>query len=96
MRLIAILFVLQLSGALHLVSDAINPDVEHCQAECEDEGKTCPPLCSTCSCAHFGRPIVPPASTHFHRVLAYAERIAYALPPLSERDPPELFRPPRV
>lgn len=96
MRFVAIVFVLQLSGVLHLAADLLDPDAEHCQGGCEDEGKECPPLCATCSCSHAGRPVVQTRVALAPALPAIASAdLAYVSPLHARAATSELFRPPR-
>ena len=98
-RLLALCFVIQLSGAFHLASDLIDPGADHCQAGCEDErtGKECPPLCGTCSCTHLARPIVTPEACSELRALVSGAGETDYVPPLhANRTPSGLFRPPKA
>jgi hypothetical protein len=105
-RVVALLMMLELSGAAHLALDGYEllSGEQHQQGheDCEDEqsGRECPPGCLNCHCAHAAVVAVAPCLEATYRALHGPERVAppraraLGHPVTSERD--SIYRPPRL
>jgi len=103
LRVLALILGLQLSGAAHAATEAIeliaSADVKHADA-CPPDGpcNDCPPSCPNCHCSNAPTAVTPKAVPAELVALA---RVPSSTPRVSERTPPSPdlplpFRPPRA
>lgn len=104
LRVLALLFTVELSGLTHAALDvlsAVTGDV-HAQADCEDEegGHECPPGCPSCHCWHAGTPSVPLRMEPGRRIVLKLNGELGFVPvenmPPSGADLAAIYRPPRA
>jgi len=104
LRVVTLLLGLQLSGAVHAVSDLVEAVVlnqpKH-QDDCPADGRPCddcPPSCPNCHCSNA--PVaVPPVELASPRLFAERRAASVRLTPSDAPPRPELplpFRPPRT
>lgn len=99
LRLLALLVIVQTTGAIHIASDlAGNPEVG-CARHCEDDQDApCPPNCATCLCSHGVRLGLPAAPRLLRAVPAPPAPLPIAgssCGPHTAPDPAAIFHPPR-
>jgi hypothetical protein len=104
MRVLVLLFTVELSGLSHAALDVLSAasgDL-HAESDCEDEegGHECPPGCPSCHCWHAGTPSTPLRMEPGRRiVLKLTAELGFVpaqtMPPAGA-DPASVYRPPRV
>jgi hypothetical protein len=104
LRLLVLLFAVELSGLSHAVLDAysaVSGDM-HADSDCDDEqgGHECPPGCPSCHCWHAGTPSLPLRMEPGRRIVMLLSAQLGFIPgvamPLPGADPDSIYRPPRA
>ena len=104
LRVLVLLFTVELSGVTHAALDVLSAfrGDAHAESDCEDDegGHECPPGCPSCHCWHAGTPSAPlrmePGRRIVLRLTAEPGFVpALAMPPAGA-DATGIYRPPRA
>jgi len=103
LRVLVVLFCVQVSGFTHFVTDTLAAVgvVERHSDDCNDEpdGRECPPGCPTCHCSHCGTSALPPPTRGPEISIVEIESAAVIQNEGRAPSEPELasvYRPPRL
>lgn len=100
-RLLVLLFSVELSGVAHAALDVFDSEGQHTD-DCDDEGEghECPPGCPSCHCWHAGAPTAQLPIQWGTQLLIPTRSEAGFVPtsgvPPQGADPESVYRPPRA
>jgi hypothetical protein len=104
LRMLVLLFAVELSGLTHAVLDAYSAVTgdAHADSDCEGDagGHECPPGCPSCHCWHAGTPSLPLRMEPGRRIVVQLSALPGFIPgvamPPPGKGPDSVYRPPRT